>query len=63
MQQQMPSQVKTIADTAQTLANDNVEICANYIQKLAVERVGADMDKKLAQVRARLFNVFFLNVF
>lgn len=45
----MPNQMKTIADTAQSLAIDNVEICANYIQKLAVERVGADIDKKLTQ--------------
>ncbi|BFZ13285.1 hypothetical protein BsWGS_16323 [Bradybaena similaris] len=42
------AQLKSIDDSAAILANDNVEICANYIQKLAVERVGAEMDKKLA---------------
>nr|QOW64962.1 hypothetical protein [Lymnaea stagnalis] len=54
--QQNASQLKTIEDAAVILANDNVEICANYIQKLAVERVGAEMDKKLAteyEVRKR----------
>ncbi|XP_055890770.1 CCR4-NOT transcription complex subunit 1-like isoform X2 [Biomphalaria glabrata] len=45
---QNPAQLKGIEDSAVILANDNVEICANYIQKLAVERVGGEMDKKLA---------------
>ncbi|CAG5118083.1 unnamed protein product, partial [Candidula unifasciata] len=42
------AQMKNIEESSVILANDNVEICANYIQKLAVERVGAEMDKKLA---------------
>ncbi|XP_059164399.1 CCR4-NOT transcription complex subunit 1-like isoform X2 [Physella acuta] len=46
--QQTAAQQKSIEEAAVLLANDNVEICANYIQKLAVERVGLDMDKKLA---------------
>ena len=32
------------------LANDNVELCANYIQKVTLEKIGPEMDKKLSGV-------------
>lgn len=54
-QQPTAAQLKSIDDSAAILANDNVEICANYIQKLAVERVGAEMDKKLAPVSISVY--------
>ena len=42
------------------LANDNVELCANYIQKVTLEKIPNEMDKKLAPVSILLwFNYLF----
>merc|ERR1719422_2444856 len=39
---QTPSQIKNVEDSAMLLANDNVELCANYIQKVTLEKIGAE---------------------
>jgi len=45
---QTQAQVKNLEDSAMILANDNVELCANYIQKVTLEKIPNEMDKKLA---------------
>jgi len=45
---QTSAQLKNLEDSAMLLANDNVELCANYIQKVTLEKIGPEMDKKLS---------------